>query len=353
MNILLLTRYGRLGASSRVRFEQYVPYIREAGHQVAIQPLFDDDYLRRLYAGDSLDWFRIAINYCKRIKLLWHSGGYDLVWLEAEVLPWLPTWGEAFLNSRNIPYVVDYDDAIFHRYNMHQSALVRTLLGRKIDKVMRRAALVVGGSEYLVEYAVAAGAQEVVYLPTVVDMNRYSAKGAAAKEDFTIGWIGSPMTVGYLSLIETALAEIGKEKGVRVVLVGGRASPLKGVHPEIVDWAEAAECSAINLFDVGIMPLPDSPWERGKCGYKLIQYMASGIPVVASPVGANCTIVDHGVDGFLADTPAEWINSLRVLKDSPQLRAKLGSSGRAKVRQKYSLQTTAPRLIALLSKTAG
>lgn len=113
-------------------------------------------------------------------------------------------------------------------------------------------------------------------------------------------------------------------------------------------WSEMNEVSDIQAFDVGIMPLADTPWEQGKCGYKLIQYMACGIPVVASAIGANREIVSHGVDGFLATTHAEWSGYLKQLLENPDLRREMGLRGREKVERKYSVQARLPELIRIL-----
>jgi glycosyltransferase involved in cell wall biosynthesis len=130
--------------------------------------------------------------------------------------------------------------------------------------------------------------------------------------------------------------------------VGSGPLDLPGVPIEIVNWSEASETAQLHGFDIGIMPLTDDPWARGKCGFKLIQYMACGLPVVASPVGVNCQIVEHGGNGYLAGTEAEWVSALTTLLDDAALRERLGRAGRLKVEQRYCLQKTGPELAALL-----
>ena len=158
MNCLLLSRYGRLGASSRMRFYQYLPFLESQRIHVETAALLDDSYIRNLNSGNSTDWASILGSYLKRVRSLARSRRFDLVWVEAEVFPWLPDWGELWLSWRHIPYVVDYDDAAFHRYDLHSLAAVRWLLGHKIDRVMKRAALVVAGNSYLADRARQAGA---------------------------------------------------------------------------------------------------------------------------------------------------------------------------------------------------
>ena len=138
-----------------------------------------------------------------------------------------------------------------------------------------------------------------------------------------------------------------------MILIGAGENPFSGLMATIRDWDEATETAGIGNFDVGIMPLPDNPWERGKCGFKLIQYMACGKPVVASPVGVNREIVVEGVNGFLASTQKEWVDALLRLKEDPDLRRTMGEKGRRMVEEEYCLQVTAPRLHRILLNAAG
>ena len=152
----------------------------------------------------------------------------------------------------------------------------------------------------------------------------------------------------YIHHIHSALAEVFKDGQGQLILVGSGQMKLEGIPLEIRSWSEETEINDLQSFDVGIMPLPDEPWERGKCGYKLIQYMACGKPVVASPVGVNKQIVEEKVNGFLATTEDNWINALISLRDDQILRERMGTASRKKVEANYCLQITAPRLAELL-----
>src|SRR5205807_236821 len=191
---------------------------------------------------------------------------------------------------------------------------------------MREARLVIVGNDYLAGHARRAGGRRREYLPTVIDASRYRVATAAADATYTIGWIGSPLTARYLPLVRDALAEVCRDERARVMVVGAGPVTLDSVPIEARPWSEATEVAELERFDVGIMPLPDGPWERGKCGYKLIQYMACGRPVVASPVGMSAQIVEHGVTGLLARTSADWVAALRALRD-PALRARMPWAG--------------------------
>jgi glycosyltransferase involved in cell wall biosynthesis len=216
---------------------------------------------------------------------------------------------------------------------------------------------VVAGNAYLADYARRAGAKRIEVIPTVIDLGRYRVKdadhiGKQPEVAFIIGWIGSPSTARYLRDIAPALAEVCREGRARVRLIGSGQIELPGVPVEVLPWREDTEVDEICGFDVGIMPLPDEPWARGKCGFKLIQYMACGLPVVASPVGVNSEIVEDGVNGFLAQDTLEWVVALERLIAAAELRHRLGAAGRAKVGARYCLDVTAPRLTRLLQAIA-
>lgn len=345
MRVLLLTRYSRAAASSRLRALQYLPWLETAGVEVVSLPLLGDGYVQKLYREGS-GWSASVLSaYWQRFQALLSARQFDLLWIEKELFPWFPALAETLLGACRIPYVVDYDDALFHRYDLHPNFWVRTLLAGKIDRVMRHAALVVAGNEYIAARARQAGARRVEILPTSVDLTRYALDSSPGEGPFTIGWIGTPVTAKYLCLVEALLAGLSRESGVRLVIVGSGEAALAGVAAERRAWREESEAADIRQFDVGIMPLPDEPWERGKCGYKLIQYMACGKPVVASPVGVNRDIVVPGENGFLATSPGEWLAALRQLRADPQLRQRMGLAGRAEVERSYSLQVNAPKLL--------
>lgn len=348
VKVLALTRYGRMGASSRMRFAQYVPGLRAVGVDVELAPLLRDEYLARLYAKRPTAWGQIIGDYVRRLVHVIRAGSFDLLWIEKELFPDLPAWFERLLRWSGVRYVVDYDDAIFHNYDLSSNPL-RKMLRHKIDSVMRNAALVVAGNEYLAERARRAGAERVETLPTVVDLGRYSPAQKRESEEVVVGWVGSASTVKYLDIVVPALRQLAAERPLRLRVIGATFSA-NDLSVECREWSEADEGDQIRDFDIGIMPLIDSPWERGKCGYKLIQYMACGVPVIASPVGANCDIVEDGMSGFFAAGREEWANVLRVLAGGAALRRAMGARGRSVVEERYCLQVAAPRLAEYFSE---
>lgn len=332
---------------------QYLPGLLHRGWEVDVVPLFDDVYLEDLYSRSQRRLGRVLRAYARRLARLSRGvGTYDVVWLEKECWPWVPAVLDPGLLARRARWVVDYDDAIFHSYDLHPSALVRWALGRKIDAVMRAAAVVVAGNAYLAERASRSGARRVEVVPSGVDLERYPRRPAPPAPKFTVGWIGTPVTQHFLTPIVPSLVRSLEPVGGQFVTIGGRfREPLFPGH-EAIDWHEATEVDALRRLDVGIMPLTDTPFERGKCGFKLIQYMACGLPTVASPVGMNRELANDGETGLLASDPAEWEQAIAALRDDPARRRRIGEAGRSLVERRYCLQVIEPLLAQLLTEVA-
>lgn len=346
--MLLLSRYNRLGASSRMRLLQYKPFLKSCGWKIHVSPLFTDRYVEALYGGKSR-WKYVIIGYWSRLIILLKITKYDLIWIEKELFPFMPALAEHILLKFKVPYVVDYDDAINHLYDRHRKTSVRYFLGNKIQKVMQNAKLVIAGNDYLASVAKKAGSKRIEVIPTVVDINRYNITAKNENNNpLIVGWIGSPATMIYLFEIESVYKKILDKYNVSFVAVGASKKLLKNLPFEVKSWSEETEVSIIQSFDIGIMPLKNSPWEQGKCGYKLIQYMACGIPVIGSGVGVNNQIVKHGSTGFIAKSLEDWEKRLEQLLDSKHMRSYMGVKGRECVENIYSLQVQAPKLDQLL-----
>lgn len=344
-----LTKYTRAGASSRYRTFQYLPALQAAGLECAVSPLFDDAYLAHRYTHGRAALVHVLVAFARRLYAVLTVPRGAVVVVEYELLPFFPALLERWLAWRGCRLVVDYDDALFHQYDQHRNPWVRRLLGGKIATVMRLADTVVAGNAYLASYARRAGARRVEVIPTVIDLARYPATPPESNADvFTIGWIGSPSTARYLRDIAPALAEVCKDGRARVRLIGSGPVDLPGVPLEVLPWREDTEVNEMRRFDVGIMPLPDEPWARGKCGFKLIQYMACGLPVVASPVGVNTEIVAPGVNGLLASTIDDWVQAMEALRADVEMQRRLGAAGRKRVEERYCLAVTAEKVVGVI-----
>lgn len=352
--ILQLTKYGNLAASTRQRFNQYLPYLKDEDLQIESISLLDDNYLNSIYNGSGTNNILIAKKYIRRFRYLVGVKGVDLIWVHCEVFPYLPGWFELLVKISGSKVVYDYDDAIFHNYDLHRNAIVRFILGKKLVPLLSVADAAFCGNKYLFDYAhkYCAGATIV---PTVLDADVYvPAAYLADQNQARIGWIGSPTTwAAYMAPMMPLLVDVAGRHGSRVLAVGaGRSVPTHALLDN-VPWTEKEEVSLIQQMDIGVMPLTDTPWARGKCGYKLIQYMSCGLPVVASPVGVNAELVEHGVNGFLATTESEWREALDRLLGDRDLRRRMGAEGRRKVVRDYSLQVWGPRVARILREVAS
>ncbi|MDO8775159.1 MAG: glycosyltransferase family 4 protein [Burkholderiaceae bacterium] len=349
IKVLGLALYGPLAASTRYRMGQYVPGLAELGIDLRLTGLLGDDYLRRRFNGGGLPLAAMVHDGAERLKQLHHLGEFDLAMLYCELFPFMPGWLERVLIRK--PYIYDMDDAFYLRYRLGRKRIARSVLGDKFDSVMAGAAAVTAGNSVLAEYALKHN-PAVRQIPTVVDTTRYVPVTRRQNPVFTVGWIGSPSTASYLPELVAPLAALGAEAPLNFVVIGGKAPAIPNVNVIEVEWQEHTEVDLINTFDVGVMPLPDDDWARGKCAFKLIQYMACAVPVVASPVGANADVVTPEC-GLMAITTDEWVQALKAIRDDAGLRQRMGEAGRQRVVEHYSLHTALPKLAEVIYMAAG
>ncbi len=350
MKVLYLTKYTRLAGSSRMRSYQYFPYLEEAGMQVTVKPFFDDAYLKDFYAGKK-NSSAVLKSYVKRLGVLFSVFSYDRVVIEKEIFPFLPALAEWMLKLLGIQYIVDYDDAIFHNYDQSANPLIKKFLGNKIAKVMRFSGTVVAGNQYLADYAARSGAKNIEIIPTVIDLERYPTKQNADDEQFIVGWIGTKTTFEkHLLPCKDWIKALQKlEPNIRFHIVGITEDMDLGKNVKYIRWTEETEVAEILKMDIGLMPLQDSKWEKGKCAYKLIQYAACGIPGVASDVGMNREVTVPGETGILASADAEWIQAIKTLKSNTELRNRMGRNARKKVEERYCIQQTSTKWKEILN----
>jgi glycosyltransferase involved in cell wall biosynthesis len=354
VRVLAFTRYDRLSASTRQRFLQFEAALASAGITVEYAPFFSDDHLRRLAEGRHLSVGATAKAYLRRFGWLWEMRNYDLLCLHSELFPYLPGFFERLIRLSGRPFVYDYDDAVFHWYDKVPSKLVRGALSRKLEPVLKAATACCCGNPYLRDYA-ARFCNQAIVLPTVVDTDVYRPIERNASKPPTIGWIGSPSTWPNVRQLLPLLSEYCASGRARFRAIGAgieaETDQFEGM--ELVPWTEVTEVSEVQHFDIGIMPLIDAPFQRGKSGFKLVQYMACGIPAIASPVGVNRDILEGEGVGILASTSNEWRKAFDRLLADPNLRRRLGTVGRERAVRDYSLSSQAPRLIELFRFVSG
>ena len=353
IRVLGLSLYGPQAASHRVRLSQFQPGLVAAGIDLQIQSLLDDAYLQRSFSGGRPSLRGLIAAYGRRLQALRHLDRFDLAIVYGDLLPFLPGWLERQLLQ--IPFTYDCDDAFFLKYRSGRLRLLQPLLGAKADRLMAAAVAVTAGNAGLATYARRFNST-VAVLPSVVDTDQFRPVVPPPLEDsatpFTVGWIGSPSTAPYLQLLVEPLQQLAIERPLRLLVVGGPAPAIAGVEVIERPWSLEQEVSLIQQYDVGVMPLPDTPWARGKCAYKLIQCMACGIPVVASPVGANVEAVPKEC-GLLAESPEEWLAAFQCLAADCALRQRMGRAARRWVEERYSLRSALPMLVDVIQRAVN
>jgi glycosyltransferase involved in cell wall biosynthesis len=349
IKVLGLSLYGSSAASHRIRLGQYKAGLLKEGIDLQIQALLDDSYLKYRFEGGELPIANLLASLFQRLRLLLTRDKFNLVILHCELIPFAPSWFERFF--LRLPYIYDFDDAWYLRYKYSRSFDFSYLLRNKVDNIMIRASAIAAGSNYLENYASKFNSN-VTVLPSVVDTNRFHGVNVTKANELTIGWIGSASTAKYLRALVEPLSIFRRECKFRFIVVGGKAPDISDFPVIELPWAEDTEVALINTLDVGLMPLPDDDWARGKCAFKLVQYMACGLPVIASRVGANIELVTKDC-GFLVETVSEWVDALRWMRDNRIERHRMGAFGRARVESHYSLTSNLPKLARLVRQVSG
>ncbi len=355
IKVLALSPIPEEGAGCRFRLAQYIPYLREAGFDVTISSFYTPEYFRLVYrSGHYAKKAALFIGLAwRRFQEIFEIGRYDLVWLYREAIPLGPPVVEWLIAKRGIPIVYDFDDAIFLPSVSEANQAISFLKNPgRVATILRQSRRVVVGNDFLAEYARQFNSA-VTVIPTAVDTQRFKPRAVTPPESdrkLIVGWIGSPTTFPYLEALAEVLREVAQTHSFTLKVSGaGRPVQFPGVTVQEVPWSMADEVSLFNTLDIGVYPLTDDEWSKGKCGFKAIQCMACGVPVVAAAVGVNREIISDGVNSFLASTHGEWVEKLGRLLADAALRARMAAAGRQTIEERYSLQVTAPRLAAVLS----
>jgi glycosyltransferase involved in cell wall biosynthesis len=321
MNLLFLTQTSDLGPASRYRVYQFLPALERASVNVEVSPAIASEQYDRYFNGSNADKLLCLPEIFKRRRRdIARLGQFDCVFVQKQLFPldW-PRW------KLSGSFVYDFDDAVF---------------GAATERILCGSTLVLAGNEFLAEYA-RRFARNVMVMPTVVDTGRFKPT-ARVERPFTIGWIGSRTTMKYVEMIQPAWADSSRWR-VKIV------SSVPPVFPcEFEPWSLGREVEQVQAMDVGLAPLADTEWERGKCGLKVLQYMACGIPVIGSPVGVQRIMIEKSGGGVLAGELNEWREKIGWLAERPEERHKMGDLGRKFVEERYSLAIWTPRWVQTL-----
>ncbi|MGD0247565.1 MAG: glycosyltransferase, partial [Candidatus Limnocylindrales bacterium] len=280
----------------------------------------------------------LAAGLVRRLLVLSSCRRYDAIWIHREAFPFFTPLPERFLRQfARGRLVLDFDDALYARPLSGRDWRSWGRNPRGFAQAIRYADTVIAGSPVLVDWAAGHGVN-ASFVPTCVDTRVVRPRQRPRRGEVTIGWIGTWSTAQYLPSISDALARVAATHSVRLLFVGAAnlhslVASIPGA--EIRTWTEDRELHDLSEFDVGIMPVPDTEWNRGKCAYKLIQYMAAGIPFVASPVGMNRDVAESSHAGLLCAAQDEWVDALTRLVCNQELRERLGAAGRAYALRHY------------------
>jgi glycosyltransferase involved in cell wall biosynthesis len=345
MRVVYFSKNSCIGPSSRYRIYQFLPFLYATGVDCTIHPLFGDRYFRLLELQPPvfrafLKSLYVVASFSKRAWQLLGLGCADLVVIEGQLFPYMPALAERMLARLHYRFIIEFDDAIYltpgHR--------------EKIPALLGMASGVIVGNEVLAKYARKYTSQ-VYVIPTVVDTQRFAPRqtgaqwiGARTETPVTVVWIGLAYNFGYLDIVAPVLKELQDKGLIKFRVVCSRPPRLPGLTVEFRTWQLEQEVELLQDCHIGIMPLPDTEWARGKCALKLLQYMSVGMAAVASPVGVNREIISDGESGYLAVTEQDWRARLTRLCQDAVLREQMGRAARTAVEERYSLNAWGPRL---------
>ncbi len=360
LRVLFLTLYPETMPSSRLRVYQYLPELARLGFQTKVLPAVPEPWFSRLYFSKlrALHAVYVLLEAALAFWRIAQAKNYDVVFVQKGIVSTNLRGFAAQLLRVSRRVIFDFDDDILGRTmtEFRHPFLARLQDRREAEYVAAASACVIAGNEYLRGRVLPVN-KSVVVIPTPVDTGRFCPAGRKAGEPasaapLVIGWIGMEIGMSYLRSLAGVLQKLAAQQPVRLKVIsrlqGGGKFSLPGVQTEFVPWSYEAEVREMQAFDIGIMPVRADEWGPGKCGLKLLQYMALGLPAVASQIGANSDIVDDGVDAFLASTDEEWLERLLLLCRDANLRRRLGERARKKVEEVYSLKVMTVRLAEVL-----
>ena len=334
-NLSFFTKYPTQGATSRYRSFAFASRLAQMDYNIETHSFMPIGYLSDLFAGRPKPKAAILVSYLARLMEVLRSG--ENLIIERELFPLIPYGFESFF-LRHKKYILDFDDNVWEDYRG------RRLLEGKYDRLVENASGVIVGNGYLADYARRLN-PHVVHIPTVIDLDRYRSAGAVKKFDrFSLVWIGSPVTYRYIEAFTTTFRKLAERLDFDLIIIASKkleSRAIPGVSMKFYDWSGETETALLQRSHVGIMPLDDDPFSRGKSGFKLIQYQAAGLPMIASPVGENRRIVEHGANGFLAPDTEGWLDAVQKLASSAELYASMSECSKTKSRD-YSIQKYFP-----------
>ena len=314
----------------------YEKYLKNNNINIVTKELFDDIFYDNKIYNNKIQKIRLIIFYFLRIKDLLFRKKPFMPIIHIELLPYIPFLAETILKIRKIPYIIDIDDAVYLRFE-NSNKFLYFIDKLKFKYMFKNSERILAGNNFHINYLNKYNSQ-IDYIPTNIDFNKYNVKNYKKKyKKFTIVWIGTPSTSFYLKPIIPVLNKIIINKKIDIVLIGADKNIVKNLNCKFLEWDNCNEIEEISKCHLGIMPLNNTKWELGKCAYKILQYMALKLSVVASPVGVNKEIIINEYNGMLASSDAEWYNSIEQIIDNPNLYKKISDNGFNTVKKNFDL----------------
>lgn len=348
-----LHRPGR-SPSQRFRYEQFVPFLEENGWQCDYAHLLDENGDFTFYShGSHLKKAGVVLKgFFQRWNEIKKADDYDVIFIQRETFIAGTTIFERKFAKSKAKIAYDFDDAIWmldiSDANKHLSFLKDP---SKTKKIIRLSDLVLAGNDFLAGYARQFN-EQVEVIPTVVDTSYFKTSRSTQNPKVVIGWSGSQTTIKHLLEAQPWLARVVEKypDSVEVRAICERPIVMDGVPIQVIAWERSQEVDFLDQFDIGIMPLPDDEWSKGKCGFKGIQYMSMSKPCLMSPVGVNTEIIEHGINGFLPRNNEEWVDQISALIENETMRQTIGKSGRETIVKKYSLNAVKQAFLEALDQ---
>ena len=357
MRILFLIPHPQEGASSRYRVLQYVPHFEARGIRCTVSSFLSPRFYQIAYQPGR--WIektgRLLLSSLRRLRDVARSRRYDAIFIHWEAFPLGPPWVEEFLSRHHVPFIFDMDDAIFLPRNHDAHPVIQWLrMPQKLPSILRWSRHVITGNDYLRRYA-QQFTPRVSTIPTCVDTRQFTVPAdKPQRQRPVIGWIGSHSTFRYLEILKPVLRRIA-DRHPFIFKIVGVVQPFRVPGVEVVQepWTLATDVAQFQDLDIGVYPLPDDPWVLGKAGFKAIQYMAVGVPCVASGVGRTREIIQDGVNGLLAHSAVEWYQKLESLLTDPALRMQIGLAGRRTVEREFATARYISAYVDIFQRVAG
>lgn len=348
--IIFFTKYTTKGPSSRYRTYQYEPYFKNE-FELEFFPFFDDDYIDSIYGNKKKGYLKLSKYFIRRITcILSKLFTKDLVVIEYELIPYFPSIFERLFRLTGVKYILDYDDAIFHNYDSNQNWLVRFFFKNKIKKIAKHASHIITGSPYLTDFFGKIN-DNVTEIPTSIKFEHYQKNNLNLEnKKFVIGWLGSNSTSKNLLILKDVINQINEAFPDVVFRFCGfnrlLLSDFNAQNIELEEWSASNEMKFLNEISVGIMPLEDNLFNRGKCGFKLIQYMAMGKPTISTPLETNVKI-DRNNGNLFANSNNDWYAALSEILNNHENFKKIGISNAEIIRKFYSSEENSKLYINL------